>query len=174
MASIWLLYHTGLTGGLLRRGLSFWRVLLSPQRKPLGSDNAAIRFLVTSLTEAVLQFRWQPAPGRFLLVQNYFYWQMMEATVLIGTFRAAEMFLYLPQICASSPVGHFIHRCVSFQLISNQLNWPQVDSSEAAETSEVRSVETGWTCASCQRLWTWMTMGFLSCCFFYFNKIANI
>ena len=57
-----------------------------------------IRFLVTSLTKALLprslSLDGRPALGRVLVVPNFFHLRMMEATVLIGTFKAAEMFLY--------------------------------------------------------------------------------
>jgi hypothetical protein len=36
----------------------------------------------------------RPALGRFLVVPNFFYLRMMEATVFLGTFNAAEMFWY--------------------------------------------------------------------------------
>ena len=86
-----------------------------------------------------------------LVVLNFFHLRMMEATVLIGTFKAAEFFLYpspdlfLKTILsrrstdnsfdfmlgfvlwhALSTVGPYIDRCVPFQM-SNQLNLPQVD-----------------------------------------------
>ena len=56
------------------------------------------RFLVTSLTKALLprslSLDSRPALGRVLVVPNFFHLRMMEATVLIGTVKAAEMFLY--------------------------------------------------------------------------------
>jgi len=106
----------------------------------------------------------------------------MEATVLIGTFHAAEMFLYpSPDLCLDTilswrsidnsldfmawfvlwhalfTVGTYIDRCVPFQIMSNQLNLLQVDSIQVLETSQGWSVETGRTWAqfwvSWQRLW---------------------
>ncbi|KAK3568421.1 hypothetical protein QTP86_005884 [Hemibagrus guttatus] len=42
----------------------------------------------------------QPTLGRVLVVSNFFHLQMMEATVLSGTFNAAEIFLYpSPDLC---------------------------------------------------------------------------
>ena len=78
-----------------------------------------------------------------LVIPNFFHLRIMEATVLLGTFNAAECFCRLPQICAStdlqavpstwllyvlSAVRLYIERCVPFQIMSNQLNLPQVDS----------------------------------------------
>jgi hypothetical protein len=48
---------------------------------------------------------------------------MMEATVFLGTFNAAEMIWYpSPDLC--------------LQMMSNQLNLPQVDSNEVVETAQ--------------------------------------
>ena len=62
------------------------------------SDRVTIGFLVTSLTKALLpqslSLDGRPALGRVLVVPNFFHLQMMEATVLIGTFKAAEIVLY--------------------------------------------------------------------------------
>jgi hypothetical protein len=101
----------------------------------------------------------RPALGRVSVVPNFFHLRMMEATVFLGTFNAA--FFTLPQICAStqtcqknstdnsfdlmawfllwhalSTLGPYIDRCVPFQIMSNQLNWPQVDSNQVVETSQ--------------------------------------
>ena len=67
--------------------------------KPLlfwSSDRITIRFLVTSLIKALLPRllslgRW-PALGRLLVVSNFFYLRMMEATVFFRTFNAADFF----------------------------------------------------------------------------------
>ncbi|KAK3535077.1 hypothetical protein QTP70_003027 [Hemibagrus guttatus] len=63
-----------------------------------------IRLLVTSLTKVRLPrslgLAGRPALGRVLVVPNFFHLQMMEATVLIGSFNAAEIFLYpSPDLC---------------------------------------------------------------------------
>jgi hypothetical protein len=42
---------------------------------------------------------------------------------------------------ALSTVGPYIDRCVSFQIMSNQLHLPQVDSNEVGETSQGWSME---------------------------------
>jgi hypothetical protein len=60
------------------------------------SVRVTIGFLVTSLSKD-LQSCWlslarQPALGRVLVVSNFFHLRMMEATVFLGTFNAAEMF----------------------------------------------------------------------------------
>jgi hypothetical protein len=82
MASIWPLYHEGLIGGVLQRWLSSVRV--------------TIGFLVTSLTKALLSrllsLAGRTALGSVLVVPNFFHLRMMEATVFLGTFNAAEMF----------------------------------------------------------------------------------
>ena len=66
------------------------------------SDRVTIGFLVTSLTKAhlprSLSLDGRPALGRVLVVPYFFHLQMMEATVLIGTFKAAEHFLYPPDL----------------------------------------------------------------------------
>ena len=98
LASVWALYHTGLIGGLLQRWLSFWKVLLSPQRNAGALTRVTIGLFVTSLTKALLprslSLDGRLALGRVLVVPNVFHLRMMEVTVLIGTFKAAEFFLY--------------------------------------------------------------------------------
>ena len=86
----------------------------------------------------------------------------MEATVFLGKFNAAEIIwepspdLSLDTILsrsstdnsfdlmawffiwnALSTVGPYIDRCVPFQIMSNQLNLPQVDSNQLVETSMI-------------------------------------
>ena len=51
-----------------------------------------------------------PALGRSLVVQNFFHLRVMEATVFLGTFNAAEM--------------------------TNHLNLPQMDSNQVKEISK--------------------------------------
>ena len=63
----------------------------------MSSFRVNIRFLITSLTKALLPrllrvVRW-PALGRVLVVPNFFHCRMMEATVFLGTFSAADIFL---------------------------------------------------------------------------------
>ena len=94
----WPLYHSGLIGGLLQIWLSFWKVLLSPQRNagaltewPSGSCSP---LWLRPFSPESLSLDGRPALGRVLVVLNFFHLRMMEATVLIGTFKAAEFFLY--------------------------------------------------------------------------------
>ena len=60
------------------------------------SDRMTIGFLVTSQTKALLprSLSLDGRPALVLVVPNFFNLRMMEGTVLIGTFKAAEMFLY--------------------------------------------------------------------------------
>ena len=69
-----------------------------------GALPVTIEFLVTSLTKALLlrllSLVGRSALGRVLLVPNVFHLRMMEATVFLGTFNAAEMFWYpFPDLC---------------------------------------------------------------------------
>lgn len=62
------------------------------------SVSVTIGFLVTTLIKALLLqslslAEW-PTQGRMLMVPNYFHFMMMEPTVLIWTFNAAEIILY--------------------------------------------------------------------------------
>jgi len=150
------------------------------------SVRVTIRFLVTSLTKALLprslSLAGRPALQRVLVVPNFFRLRMMEATVLIGTFNAAEICLYpSPDLClniilsrrstdnsmawfvlwhALLTVTPYIDRFVPFQIMSNQLNLLQVDSNQVVETSQGWSMETGCTWAqfwvSWQRLLMYM------------------
>ena len=60
------------------------------------SVRVTIGFLVTSLTKTLLprllSLAGRPALGRVLVVPNFFYLRMMEITVLLGTFNAADIF----------------------------------------------------------------------------------
>ena len=93
-------------GGELQRWLSFWKVLLSSQLH-WSSVRVTIGFLVNSLTKALLprslSLAGWPALGRVLVVPDFFHWWMMEATVLIGTFNAPDIFLYpSPDLCLNT------------------------------------------------------------------------
>ena len=82
--------------------------------------------------------------------------------MFLGTIKAAEIFWYpSPDLClninlsrsstdnsfdimawfllehALSTVGPYIDRCMTFQIMSNQLNLPQVDSNQVVETFQV-------------------------------------
>lgn len=93
---------------------------------------------------------------------NYFHLHMIEATVLTGTFKAAELFLYpYKDLCLDKPLSRWSTDnllnfivwlvlwhvlitvgpyttcvCAPFQIISDELNIPQVDSNRVVETSE--------------------------------------
>ena len=45
----------------------------------------------------IAQFAGWPALGRVLVVPNFFHLRIMEATVLLGTFNAAEFFVAFPR-----------------------------------------------------------------------------
>ena len=101
------------------------------------------------------------ALGIVLVVPNLFHLRLMEVTVFLGTFNAADIFwysspdLFLITVLSRSSmdnsfdfvtwflhwyalatVGPYIDRCVPFQIISIQLNLPQVESNEVVETSQ--------------------------------------
>ena len=68
------------------------------------SVRVIIGFLVISLTKALLpqlfSLAGRPALGRVLVVPNFFHLRMMEVTVFLGTFNAAEIFWYpSPELC---------------------------------------------------------------------------
>jgi hypothetical protein len=68
------------------------------------SVRVTIGFLAISLTKALLprllSLPGRPALGRVLLVPNFFYLRMIEATVFFGTFNAADIFGYpSPDLC---------------------------------------------------------------------------
>ena len=61
------------------------------------SVRITIGFLVYSLTKALLprllSLAWRSALGRVFVVPNFFHLRMMEATVFLGIFNAADIFL---------------------------------------------------------------------------------
>jgi hypothetical protein len=68
------------------------------------SDRVTIGFLVASLIKALLprllNLAGRPALRRVLMVPNSFHLRLMEATVFLGNFNAAEMFWYpFPDLC---------------------------------------------------------------------------
>jgi hypothetical protein len=130
------------------------------------SVTVTIGFLVTSLTKdllpRLLSLAGWPALGRGLVVKNVFNLRTMEATMLLGTLNAAELFWILSQSCRDnildlmswlllwhvlSTVQLHIDRCVLFQIISNQFHLPQMDSNRVVETSQAWAMETGSTWA---------------------------
>ena len=110
--------------------------------KPLTTFNQAFFYIFTNTVLII----YPKSP-------HFFHLTMMEATVFLGTFNAAEMFwypsldLFLDTILsqgamdnsfdlmawfllwyALSTVGPCIDRCVPFQIMYNQLNLPHVES----------------------------------------------
>ena len=146
------------------------------------SERVTIGFLVTSLAlrPRSPSLEGQPPLGRVLVVPNFFNLRMMEAIVLIGTFKAAIFFLYsspdlflktilsrrstdnsfdfMLDLCSDmhcQPGGPYIDRCVPFQIMSNQLNLPQggLQLSCRNISSQGWSVETGCTLAQYLASW---------------------
>ena len=65
------------------------------------SDHRILGYLPDQwLSPPITQFGRRPALGRFLVVPNIFHIRIMEATVFLVTFNAAEMFWYpFPDLC---------------------------------------------------------------------------
>ena len=91
------------------------------------SASVTIRFLITSLTKALLPrllslARW-PALGIVLMVANFFYSRRMEATVFLGHFNDADMFWYpSPDLCLDTILSRS-STANSFDLIAWFLLW---------------------------------------------------
>ena len=71
------------------------------------SVRLTIGFLVNSLTKALLprflSLAGRPALGRVLVVPNFFHLRMMEATVFLGIFNAADIVRYpSPDLCLNT------------------------------------------------------------------------
>ena len=111
------------------------------ERSPMSTEElwssvrVTIWFLVTSLTKALLpgllSLSGRPALGRVLVVPNFFHLRLMEATVFLGTFNAADFFgnpspdWFLDTIlsqCSTDNSFHFMAWFLLFQVMSNQLN----------------------------------------------------
>jgi hypothetical protein len=174
VASVWPLYHKGLISGVLQRWLSFWKVLPSPQSNS--------RALSECPSPPIAQFGRAASSQRFLVVPNFFHLRMMEATVFLGTFNAAEMFWYpspdlwldttlfqsstdnsfdlMAWILLWHALSTYIDRSVTFQIMSNQFNLLQVDSKQVVGTSQRWSMESRctWTqfLVSKKRIWIFM------------------
>ena len=147
VASVWPLYHKGLIGGVLQRWLAFWKVLPSSQRNTRALWET-IGFLVTHLTKALLPdccLAGLPALGIVLLVPNV-HLRMLEATVLLGTFNAVDIFwypslyLFLDTILSRSSMGN------SFNLTTWFLLWLALSTvglymDKCAFPSHVQSIE---------------------------------
>ena len=124
------------------------------------SVRVTIGFLVTSLTKALLprslRVDGSPALGRVLVVPNFFHLQMIKAThwdlQCCGNFSVVfprsvprynpvsevhRQFLGLHVlVCALTCTVTTFYRNVIFQIMTNQLNLPQVDCNQVVETSE--------------------------------------
>ena len=90
MVSIWPPFHKG----LIEMDVLLESFLISTEEL-WSSVRLTIRFLVTSLTKALLprllSLAGQPALGRVLVVPNCFHLRIMEATVSLGIFNGAEI-----------------------------------------------------------------------------------
>lgn len=161
MANIFPLYHKGLINGVFLE----WHPSGRSSHLCGGSPvRLAIGFLVTTLTKVLLAWSLslarQPALGGIPIVPNpnIFHVTMMEPTVLLGAFKAWFYTLAQIDLCLDTLwkqrsmkssldfhgfgfflvwdalwiVGPYTHKCKMF----NQLNLPQVDSSQTLETSQ--------------------------------------
>lgn len=175
---VWPHHHKAQISGVLHWHLSFCRFLLYPHIiiELNYSDHQVLGHHTNqSISPSIARFGQEASsrksPGCFKL--------------LALTFNAAEIILYpTPDLCLDTilswrstdnscmawfvlwhallTVGSYIDRCVPFQIMSNQLNLPEVDSSQAVETSQGWSVRTGCTWApfwvSWQRLWIFILL----------------
>jgi hypothetical protein len=71
---------------------------------PISTEELRSSVRVASLTKALLprllSLVGQPALGRVLVIPNFFHLRMIEATVFLGNFNAADIFWYpSPDIC---------------------------------------------------------------------------
>ncbi len=88
--------HKAPTGGGLQWWLTFYNFLPSPEcisgAQPQWSLGSSLP-LSPGSSPPIAQFGRTPALGRVLVVPNVFHLRIMEATVLLGTLSAAEVFL---------------------------------------------------------------------------------
>jgi hypothetical protein len=66
-------------------------------------------------------------------------------TILSRSSKSFDLMAWFLLWHALSTVGPYIDRCVPFQIMSNQLNLPQVDSNQVVETAQAWSMVTGCT-----------------------------
>ncbi len=147
-AWVGLLCHQAQIGGVSQWCLSFCKFL----HLHIRSWSSTISVLITSLTKTLRLLslaRSRRVPGCF----KRHTLRIMEAKCLLWAFNTAELFsCILPQICLNTTLSQLLltsisdvkpARCgVCLQIISNQLNLPQVNSSQSIETSQRRSSET--------------------------------
>ena len=155
---------------MLQRWLFFWKVLPSTQRNSgaLSEWPSVLGHLPDQVSSPLIsQFCRAASSMTSLGGSKLLHLRMIESTVLLGTFNAAGIFWYPPpDLCldtilsrrstdnsfdlmalfllwhALSTVRPSIDRCVPFQIMSNQLHLPQVDSNQVVER-----METGCTWA---------------------------
>jgi hypothetical protein len=122
-----------------------------------------IGFLFTSLTKALLpgllSLAGWTALGIILVVPNFFYLRMMEATVFLGTFNAAEMFWYpspdmhLNTVLSRSSIDNAFAFMAWF-LLCNALTVWTLYRQVCAFPNQVQSIEftTGGLQSSCRNI----------------------
>ena len=86
MAFIWPLYHKGLVVLLEFSPISIEELW--------SSVRVTIVFLVIFLISPIAQFGLAANSERVFVIPNFFHLRMMEATVFLGTFKAAELFWF--------------------------------------------------------------------------------
>ena len=125
------------------------------------SVRMTIGFLFTSLTKALLprlvSLAGRPVLGRVLVVPNFFHLiRMMDATVFLGTFNAAEMFWYpSPDMCLDTVLSQSC-KDNSFYLMAWLLLWHALSSvgpyiDRCAFPNNVQSIE--FTTGGLQSSW---------------------
>ena len=123
-----------------------------------------IRFLVTSLTKALLprllSLNGQAALGRVLVVPNFIHLRMMEATVFLGTLNGADIFLvpFHRSVPRHNPVLEFYGQliwphCLVFALTCT-VNSGTLYRQVCAFPNHVQSIEltTGGLQSSCRTI----------------------
>ena len=120
------------------------------------SVRVTIWFLVTSLTKALLprllSLDERPAQGRVLWLKNFFHLRMMNATVFLGTFNAAEMFCY-PSPVLELYVQFLWHHGLVFALTCTG-NCGTLYKQVCAFPNHVQSIELTTIGSSCRNIST--------------------
>ena len=161
VASVWPLYHKGLSGAEMVVLLDGSPISTEELRS---SVRVTVGFLVTSLTKALLpqllSLARHTALGRVLVVPNFFHLTMMEASVFLVTFNAADIFWYPSPKSVPHPHGlvfaptcmvncvtlyrlvcAFPHYVQSIEFTTGRLKL----YNQVVETSQEWSMETGCT-----------------------------
>lgn len=118
-----------------------------------GSARVTTGLTVTFLDKAFLA---QPALGRILVVPNFSHLGITEATLQLGTlmlhiylfnFRAFPRHNPVSELCSFwyslSVVRSYRNRCGTFLILSSQLSFSQVNSSQNGETSKILTKDMG-------------------------------